>query len=313
MGTFILKRKSYSLSPGRNEINGENAGDAVGRSAGSAIGGVAGAGVGLAGGATLGAGYGAIKGVKEVNNARANLSKVTSSAQHARNAAHEATAAGLKEAKGLRNTAANMTYQARKTSVLANSSKAGNAMKKAGKFGLIAGGIGAGLGALAGKSTGQSVGGAVGTATVGAVGSAVDSVTNNQRTYSVSRITKSIYGMAKKVTPKSKHGNLARMAVKSDRSVKNAAFNLATNPGSIASKAVQKVAENPVTMMPGGLSVGGTVATSINKGKPSTIDSVLKNTIVGKPIYSALKYTGKEAGRVVEPAVNTLANIAKGL
>lgn len=106
---------------------------------------------------------------------------------------------------------------------------------------------------------------------------------------------------------------LSRTAVKADHTVKNAVFDASTNPGGVANKVVQKVTENPVTMMPGGLSIGGSVATAINKGKPSTIDSVLKKTKVGKPIYSALEYTGKNLGKITEPAVNTLVNISKGM
>ena len=193
----------------------------------------------------------------------------------------------------------------------AGTSKVKSALSKGGKLGLIGAGIGLAGGALLGHNKGKEAGGQLGVNVGGAVGAGVDSATGTRR-YSVSNITKGIYKAAKPLTPKSKRIRLARTAVKSDKAVKNTIFEAATNPGSVSSKVINKVAENPVTMMPGGLSVGGSLATAIKK-KPSTIDDVLRDTKIGKPLYNATREIGRKVGRISEPIVNSAYQMAKSM
>lgn len=132
------------------------------------------------------------------------------------------------------------------------------------------------------------------------------------KTFSVSRITKSVHKLVDPIVPKSKKMKVRRNLVKLDKAGNELAYQSATNPGKVSSKMIEKVAESPVTMMPGGLSVGGTVSTAIRK-KPSTIDDLLRDTKVGKPIYSAVRETGRVVGRITEPLVNSAYQMAKSM
>lgn len=198
-----------------------------------------------------------------------------------------------------------------KSAATTGASKWKSALSKGGKAGLIGAGIGLAGGALLGHNKGKEAGGQLGVNAGGAVGAGVDSATGTRR-YSVSNVTKGLYKVAKPLTPKSKRVKLARTAVKSDKAVKNTIFEAATNPGSVSNKVINKVAENPVTMMPGGLSVGGSLATAIKK-KPSTIDDVLRDTKIGKPLYSATKEVGRRLGKISEPIVNSAYQMAKSM
>lgn len=318
MTTFILKRKGYST---QNDL--QDTGSQVGSQAGSAVGGVTGAALGGVAAGTLGAGIGSVKGANQVLSARKDYNKATQAVANAKNATKVAQASGtteaLKSAANAREAAGKAVANSRKTVVMANKSVAGNALKKAGKIGAIAAGVGAVAGGLLGSSTGSKAGEAIGSGAGSVTGNTLDSVNtrisgvNQTRGYSVSSVTKGIYKVAKPLTPKSHRMKIARKAVGIDQAAKKTAFEMGSNPGKVASKVIQKASENPVTMMPGGLSVGGSIATAINKGKPSTIDSLLKKTKIGKPLYAATEYTGRTIGKVAEPVVNSAYNIVKVL
>lgn len=318
MTTFILKRKRYST---QNDL--QDTGSQVGSQAGSAVGGITGAGIGAAVAGTVGAGVGAAKGAGQILNARKDYNKATQAVTNAKNATKVAQASGtteaFKSAASAREAAGKAVANSRKTVGLVNKSMTGNALKKAGKVGAIAAGVGAVAGGLLGSSAGSKAGEAIGSGAGSVTGNTLDSVNtrisgvNQTRGYSVSSATKAVYKVAKPLTPKAHRMKLARKAVGMDQAAKRLAFEVGSNPGRVASNVIQKAAENPVTMMPGGLSVGGSIATAVNKGKPSTIDSLLKKTKIGKPLYAATEYTGRTIGRVAEPVVNSAYNMVKVL
>lgn len=133
-----------------------------------------------------------------------------------------------------------------------------------------------------------------------------------ERSYATSWITKDIYNTVKRFVPRSKRMGLARAAVKSDSNVKTLAHKLSTNPGSVAKEITETIGKNPLSVAPG--YTGTTAAlTALKKGKLTTPDSVLKKTIIGKPIYAATEYTGRVVGRLAEPLVNSAYNMAKAM
>lgn len=287
MATYIIKRKFYA-----SESSMEEAGETVGRNAGGAYGTAIGAGAGLAAGATIGGIAGGASGWSQA----AKNNKIINAADDALRAADKAKDA----AKNLKPM-----------------NKVGTAARKAGKWGLIAGLGTAVAGGLLGNSVGKSTGGAVGAAAGNVTGGTIDAVNNRiagnqQRQYAVSQTSKNIWGAIKGFVPKSKRMKAARGVVKADQAVQKTAFEAATNPGGLAKKAAETVGKNPLSVAPGYTASTG-VLTAVKKGKLTTPDSVLRNTVVGKPIYAATEYTGRKLGRLAEPIVNSAYQMARAL
>lgn len=323
--TITFKRKFYA-----SETAMENAGETVGGQAGSVVGAGTGAVAGGLVGGTIAAGIGAVKGWKDVDKARAGLESAQNTAAKAKDSFLKANQAKNAAKAGGLNTVDDLTKAAKKANearVAANKtannmakvaqrSNIGNAARKAGKWGLIAGlgtaVAGGVLGSSMGKSTGQSVGAAAGNV----VGGTVDSVNNRiagnnqQRQYAVSQGAKSVWGAVKGFVPKSKRMKAARGVVKADKKVQGAVFEAATNPGGLAKTAVETVGKNPLSVAPG--YTGSTaLLTAAKKGKLTTPDTVLKKTVIGKPIYAATEYTGRKLGQLAEPLVNSAYQMAK--
>lgn len=321
MATYIMKRKFYA-----SESSMENAGETVGRNVGGAYGTAVGAGAGLAAGATIGGAIGATSGW---NKAAAN-NKIWDAAQDAAsnlkslqnsNAIH---GANMSEAgrqlldKNIADAAVKSKEAAdaaKAANVTGKMSKVGTAARKGGKVALIAGLGTAVAGGLLGNSLGKSTGGSVGAAAGNVAGGTVDAVNNRiagnqQRQYAVSQAAKNAWSAVKGFVPKSKRMKAARGVVKADQTVKNTAYKVATNPGGLAKDVVETVGKNPLSIAPG--YTGSTaVLTAVKKGKLTTPDSVLKKTIIGKPIYAATEYTGRKLGKLAEPVVNSAYQMAQ--
>lgn len=133
-----------------------------------------------------------------------------------------------------------------------------------------------------------------------------------EKEFAVSKGTKAIYGLTKPFISKSKKYKWAKTLVESDKAARNTIFEAATNPGGLAKKAAETIGKNPLSVAPG---YTGTTAvlTAAKKGKLTTPDSILKKTVIGKPIYAATEYTGRKVGRLMEPVVNTVYNMAKAM
>lgn len=131
-----------------------------------------------------------------------------------------------------------------------------------------------------------------------------------EREFTVSKGTKAIYGLTKPFISKSKRHKWAKTLVGADQAAQRTAFEMATNPGGVAKKVAETVGKNPLSVAPG--YTGSTVVlTAAKKGKLTTPDTVLKKTVIGKPIYAATEYTGRKVGRLVEPVVNSAYNMAR--
>lgn len=322
MATYIIKRKFYA-----SESSMEEAGETVGRNAGGAYGTAIGAGAGLAAGATIGGIAGGASGWNQAaknnkiwNNVGKTASEFDSLTQSLSTAKSRGVtpqgistmAEDLVKAGNAKTAAADA---AKAANVTGKMSKAGTAVRKAGKWGLIAGVGTAVAGGLLGNSLGKSTGGAVGAAAGNVTGGTVDAVNNRiagnqQRQYAVSQTSKNIWGAVKRFVPKSKRMKAARGVVKADQAVQKTAFEAATNPGGLAKKAAETVGKNPLSVAPGYTASTG-VLTAVKKGKLTTPDSVLRNTVVGKPIYAATEYTGRKLGRLAEPIVNSAYQMAR--
>lgn len=247
-------------------------GENAGDSIGSAVGGAA----GTAAGATLGTAAGALTGV------------------------------GVGAYKG------KQAYNAAKSAGATTGKALGAGLKKAGKVGglLTVGGMLAG--AIAGGASGKQIGRDTGVAVGGGVGAGVDAVTGqNQRSYSVSRVTKSVYGVAKKVTPKSKRMKLARKAVETDKKVKGAAFEIAANPGGVVQKGVEYGSKHPST---------GILWAAGNTAAPALPGITAGSMAIGSKIdkvgrrYAPKLYEGIEkVGYKLAPVANGLTNSAYNL
>lgn len=131
--------------------------------------------------------------------------------------------------------------------------------------------------------------------------------------YKVKRFSKAakiVYGSVPKSLRSTK---LARKVINADKSLGKLSYDLSTNPGKFVGDGVKLVSENPVTAsVPGALTIGTPLATSIKK-KPSTIDSLLKDTKLGKPIYSATGYLGKKLAPISESVTNAAYNSLKSI
>lgn len=314
--TITFKRKFYA-----SETAMENAGETVGGQTGSVVGAGTGAAVGLGAGFTVG---GIAGGAKGWNQAAAN-NKLWDAAQNTAQKAADAkanfdratsnTSALKKELTSANKAAKEASKAAKAANVTGKMSKIGTAASKGGKWGLIAGlgtaVAGGVLGSQMGKSAGQSVGAAAGNV----VGGTVDSVNNRiagnqQRQYAVSQGAKSAWSAVKGFVPKSKRMKAARGVVNADKKVQGVVFEAATNPGGLAKTAVETVGKNPLSVAPG--YTGSTaLLTAAKKGKLTTPDTVLKKTVIGKPIYAATEYTGRKLGQLAEPLVNSAYQMAK--
>lgn len=324
MSTYILKRRSFSST---NEIKGENVGDSIGGSVGGAVGGTTGAVAGGVGAGLIGAGVGATKGWKAAsknNQLVDNVTKATKSADSMAKSMATASQRGVspeginrmaKEVAKSQNAKDAAIEAAKKAGATNKISKVGSSLKKAGKFGAIATATGLAAGAILGRKSGESAGRSVGTNVGGAIGSGIDSATSNQKTYSISRVTKSVYGAAKSVTPKSKRMNLARKAVNTDKKIKEAAFEMSTNPGGLAKKGVEYVGKHPIQgsmqvagnlYLPG---VPGTGATSIAVG--GRLDKLGRKHLPG--LYKSIEKAGNFVSPIARDATNAAYNLAKNI
>lgn len=196
---------------------------------------------------------------------------------------------------------------------LAKGAKGGfkSALKKGGKFGALAGLAGTVAGGVLGNKAGTEAGRYTGVKLGGAVGSMKDKP--EDRSYSVSKITKSVYAAAKKVTPKSKKMKLARKAVETDKKVKGAAFELAANPGGVVKKGIEYGSKHPSTGLlwaagnTAAPALPGITAGSIAIG--SKIDKVGRKSLPG--LYKAIEHAGMKLAPVASNVTNSAYNLAR--
>lgn len=175
MGIFILKRKNYN-TPYTNK--GDEVGSDLGKTTGGVVGGAGGAILGAVGAGVAGAAIGADKGMKAVTEARENLADVRKKAKETNRALNHARSAGSDTVKDLVKESEAAAKNLKNTTKLANSNKAVQGLKKAGKWGALAAGGGALAGALIGKSQGSDVGSSAGRAVGSTVGATVDTANN---------------------------------------------------------------------------------------------------------------------------------------
>lgn len=133
------------------------------------------------------------------------------------------------------------------------------------------------------------------------------------KTFSISKTSKSIYGLAKKFTPKSKRMKLARKAVETDKKVKDTAFQLATNPGGIVQKGVEYGSKHPSTGLlwtagnAAAPALPGITAGSIAVG--SKIDKVGRKHLPG--LYKGIEKVGGKLAPVGRDITNSAYNFAR--
>lgn len=131
--------------------------------------------------------------------------------------------------------------------------------------------------------------------------------------YSVSKTAKGAYNIAKKFTPKSKRMKLAKKAVETDKKVKSAAFELATNPGGIVQKGVEYGSKHPSTGLlwaagnTAAPALPGITAGSIAVG--SKIDKVGRRHLPG--LYKAIEKAGMKAAPIASNVTNSAYNFAR--
>lgn len=183
-----------------------------------------------------------------------------------------------------------------------------------GKAGLVAGIAGAIGGSILGNKAGKKAGEKTGVAVGGGIGSGVDSAVS-PRTYSVSPVTKKVYNVAKKITPKSSRMKLARKAVATDQNVKKAVFEASTNPGGIIQKGVEYGSKNPIT---------GSLIAAGNAALPAIPGTTEAGLVIGKrldklgrksapKIYKSIESIGSKLAPIARDTTNAAMNVAKGL
>ena len=112
------------------------------------------------------------------------------------------------------------------------------------------------------------------------------------------------------IKPKSRY-DVARESIKASKKVRSEAFNVASNPGNAASRAVGFVAENPIagTLIPAGYAVMVPGTTMVATGTEALVKKapIYKKATqtIGK-LYKTSKLPG-----IVETGTNALVNSAK--
>lgn len=345
--TITFKRKFYN-----NTSNMEDAGQTAGGAIGGIYGMKTGAVAGAMGGAAIGTIGGAIGGAAEVYNARSNADNLAKTSADAAKEARSAKAASTRAtnavdaAKGAKKeqlkviadqkatvwnnadkAAKDAAKAVEKNAALASKNAGKNALAKAGKWGLLTAGGMAIAGGLMGRSTGKDVGGAAGQAAGGLVGSASDRLVNlgnNQRQYSVSQMARNVWNSTKKYIPKSKRMKVARDIVKTDQGIHTITQAAQVSPGTVVETGMKQLGKNPLASMPGYttstvlLNAGNKAIHKASKGKIGKDgvvlpDSLLRNTIIGKPIYAATEYLGNTVGRILNPVTDAVYTASRTL